>query len=60
MGNNYYDAWKRGDFKLEDMVTVKQNLIWGANQGIVPLKELSGLEELHVEIWSIINYIRVS
>ena len=41
MGNNYYDAWKRGDFKLEDMVTVKQNPIWGGNPGIVPLKELS-------------------
>jgi len=41
MGNNYYDAWKRGDFKLQDMVKINHNSTWGDSPGLVPLKTLS-------------------
>lgn len=41
MGTNYYDAWKRGDFTLQDMVIVRQNPVWGGSPGVVPLKVLS-------------------
>lgn len=41
MGNNYFDAWKRGDFTLDQMVVVRQNPVWGGSPGVRPLKELS-------------------
>lgn len=41
MGNNYYDAWKRGDYRLSQVVQIKQNSIWGGSPGLVPLKTLS-------------------
>ena len=41
MGNNYYDAWKRGDFKLEDMVKVHHSNTWGDSPGIENLSTLS-------------------
>ena len=41
MGNNYYDAWKRGDFQLQDAVVIRQNPIWGGSPGMRPLKDLS-------------------
>ena len=41
MGNNYYDSWKRGDFKLQDMVQMHHNPTWGDNPGVRPLKQLS-------------------
>lgn len=41
MGNNYFDAWKRGDFTLDQMVVVRQHPVWGGSPGIRPLKELS-------------------
>lgn len=41
MGNNYYDAWKRGDFKLQDMVQMHHSPTWGDSPGMRPLKELS-------------------
>ena len=41
MGNNYFDAWKRGDFQLNDLVQLQHNPIWGDSPGLVPLKNLS-------------------
>lgn len=41
MGNAYYESWKRGDYKLDDLATIKSNHIWGGNPTVRPLKELS-------------------
>lgn len=41
MGNNYYDAWKRGEFNLEDMVQIHHNPTWGDSPGVRPLKKLA-------------------
>lgn len=41
MGNNYYDAWKRGDFQLKDMVQMHHSPTWGDSPGLVPLGKLS-------------------
>ena len=40
MGPEYYDAWKRGDFQLKDMATIKQNSVWGGSPEKAPLKSL--------------------
>lgn len=41
MGTNFYDAWKRGDFTLQDLVSIRHDPIWGDSPQITPLKTLS-------------------
>lgn len=41
MGPGRYDAWKEGQFKLQDLVTVRQNATWGDSVQPTPLKQLT-------------------
>jgi len=41
MGKGYYEAWKHGDFKLDDLVTIHHNRVWGNSPSVLPLKDLS-------------------
>ena len=41
MGTNFYDAWKRGNFTLQDLVSIRHDPIWGDSPQITSLKTIS-------------------
>lgn len=41
LGKGRYDAWQRGLFGLDELVTVKPNAIWGDSLQVTPLRELT-------------------
>lgn len=45
MGRNYYDAWKSGQYRLDDLPTVKHNETWGDSVQVTPLNELTRAAE---------------
>jgi hypothetical protein len=40
MGNGHYDAWKAGEFRLEDAARMHNHPVWGEAPQVVPLREL--------------------
>lgn len=40
MGVGRYELWQDGKVKLEDMVTIKENDLWGGSPIVIPLKKL--------------------
>lgn len=40
MGRDYYRAWKRREFKLDELATVKRDTTWGDSVQVRPLREL--------------------
>lgn len=41
MGAKYYEAWQSGQFKLEELTTIKENHIWGNTPQVKPLSEFA-------------------
>ncbi len=40
LGKGRYAAWQEGQFSLDELVTVKPNVTWGASLQVTPLREL--------------------
>ena len=40
MGREYYRGWQRGEFRLEEMATIKRDSVWGDSVAVRPLREL--------------------
>jgi hypothetical protein len=40
MGNGHYEAWKAGEFRLENAARMHNHPVWGEAPQVVPLKEL--------------------
>lgn len=53
MGSKYFDAWKAGEFKLEDLVKMHHSDIWGDSPGVRPLWELKGFSSYREQLRSL-------
>lgn len=42
MGDGHYQAWQRGEFRLEDAARMHEDAVWGEAPQVVPLRELVG------------------
>ncbi len=42
LGKGHYEAWQRGAFGLDELVTVRSNPVWGDSLQVTPLRELTG------------------
>ena len=41
MGDGHYEAWKAGEFRLEDAARMHSHPVWGEAPQVVPLRELT-------------------
>ena len=42
MGDGHYQAWRRGEFRLEQAARMHTDPVWGESPQVVPLRELVG------------------